>query len=101
MGPQHPKFKRVRRPRFVKLVTIPQTSDEALPARTVPGADLKEIFDEFNQALAIVETAKNSLKGSIEGLTSVAPETLALIQGVRALCALRDTLRSLIAGVKS
>ena len=64
--------------------------NKKLGAQTVPGIDLQQVLKEFENALAIVITVNHALRGSIHGLTSVAPEVITLGQGVKALRAVYE-----------
>ena len=66
--------------------------DKRLAAKTIPGIDLKQVLDDFENALAIVETASNSLRGSPVTIGHLRSEVLALSQGVKALRAVGRTL---------
>jgi hypothetical protein len=70
-------------------------------AQTIPGIDLRQILDEFEKALAIVETASNSLRGSPITIGHLRSEVLALSQGVAALRAVGRTLNLVTVRVKS
>jgi hypothetical protein len=67
--------------------------------QTIPGDDLKQVRDEFEQSLAI-ETAYNSLRCSPITIGHLRSEILALSQGLKALRAVGRALNQAIEPVK-